>query len=319
MKQLLIKYLRFSLLVASVFIFAGSARASENKDAGVNTQSGNEVVVTSSTTTSVGGLNTNSVSAAQELTGELATKKPTPSSLKSGNVNITAGADSHKLSESVGADNDINNGLTSKTDALVATLGDDQSSGITNEDTVGQATNLVATDSSPYADAGAHAAINSKGKGMIAAKMSPVSFVSASTVGSDEPAQANNNSNPALPMTHSGMLIASLEQLLLSPNVVQKVVFSATTVAAGALLIDVVANAAIALGSIVLLMIAGFYLGSLRRSGFWHGARSGALLNQYKSLFFSQGLVRYPVYSNRQALFSGYQFVGRIYNGGPVL
>lgn len=275
MGHLPIKYLRFSLLVASVFIFAGSARASENKTTEVSVQTSGKVVINSSSSTS----STSQSGNQSGITTHVAS--PTPSKGSSELSSVTTSS-TNSTSELINqkSSQDSEQIATNNSQASLATLSQttatssDSAHVLPDQNQVSSA--VVKSIPTVQARLASSPSINFAGMRPVSNYYLPLA-PSMSHIPSS-PA-SHQSPTPILPMTQSEMLIASLSQLLLSPNIVQKIV-DLSGLTADALhgvsgLIPFLSILAAIIAGVAL--IGSGFLTSLRKTGFWHGARSGEL------------------------------------------
>ena len=307
MGRLPVKYLRFSLLVASVFIFAGSARASENKSTDVSIHTSGTAIV-------------NDSSSDQEVQTKTTTITEESGPKGGSTKNISVGF-SAKLEE-------VQNGVPkTASDKSLAIAAPDSNS----------ATKPIAAASSTEAPVQASHLSDQKAAfaAPIVAKLSSykvtsnlnrsggsVNYVSSeSSLASHHASEpATNNHGPSLPTSQSEMLIASLSQLLLSPNILVKMagVGGLPTGVVPAVL--ALAYSLAYLGSAILVVVvAGSYILALRKSRFWHAARSITLpkLFMYKLV---SGLAWSSESLRHQALFIGTRMsFNQVLNTGGII
>ncbi len=301
MGHLPIKYLRFSLLVASVFIFAGSARASENKTTDVSVQTSGKVVVNSSSSTASSsqagnqsGITTHTASSTPSKgSGELssATTSSTNSASELINQNTSQDSEQTATKNSQASPITISQSTATNSDSAHASFDQSEVSSAVAKSIPAVQARLATSPS-----------INSTG-------MRPVSnyYLPLAPSLSHAPSSpaSHQSPTPVLPMTQSEMLIASLSQLLLSPNIVQKMVdlsSLATDVWHGVGGLIPTLSVVVAIMAGIALVGSGF-LTSLRKTGFWHGARSGELSAWNTNESNDRGLVSALMARNYQTFF----------------
>lgn len=294
MGQIPIKYLRFSLLVVSVFIFAGSARASENKNTSVSVQTSNKVDISSSTPVRV-----EQSQQLSDLSKTTAASLPTQNNSLANGTTTDAGTGGSLTSGQIGSEADLQ--PTDHANAKpVQALSDLQPPASPSKFTP-----AVDNQSKVQLPANIQSGTKRIGVKITSAQVASTGLLPGVSVATSQPANTNGqHHNQPLPMSQSAMLIASLSQLLLSANILQKMTVLSDGLPGLALLWSDFFGQTAAVGlSIILLASIGLYLTQLRRSGFWHGARSAGLTSGWQVLNFKRGLVGLLQPAKCQALF----------------
>lgn len=295
MGRLPVKYLRFSLLVASVFIFAGSARASDNKNTSIDVQASNTTVVSGSSTTH----DTQSTSTDNSDTTGTSTKTSGGTKSTVSGVTAMVAADGANLkADGMTSDNATSPALAGGTNIVISPA--DQSPLQVAAKVSGKSSGTVEVS----------APITAKlAKYKVASRMSgngeSTHYASSqpSLLASQPASPVTSNQGPSIPVSQSEMLVASLSHLLLSPNILSEMTglgfLPVSSVTMTSLLVALVCLSVI----FIVFGLASSYISNLKKSRFWHAARSVTLSKLLIGRLFLSGLAQSNGFYRRQTLF----------------
>ncbi len=299
MGRLPVKYLRFSLLVASVFIFAGSARASDNKNISIDIQSKSS----STTVVSSSSISHDAQSASTDNYGISNASTMGNGSVKStlSGTDSTISADKTNTKKAVGTTGDKAVSLESadNTNNIVSSS-TDQSPLLVSAKISGQpssATEVSAPISAKLVKYKVASRLSGSGESAHYASSQP------SLVASQPTSPAASNHGSSIPASQSEMLVSSLSHLLLSPNILSKMTglgfIPVGSVAIASILVALVCFVVV----LVVTGLASSYISNLKKSRYWHAARSITLPTLLIDGLFLSDLAQSKGFYRRQILF----------------